>query len=112
MSILDRLFGRGGRASGSAADDSSATYYFLKCDKCGEIVRVRVDRRWDVEQRFEGSGDGTSGYGCSKEVIGKSCFKMMKLSVEFDLQYHETSRELRGGTFVTREDYEQAHSAS
>lgn len=112
MSILGRLFGRGGgqKQDQTSTSDQHATYYFLRCDKCGEAIRVRIDRRWDLEQEFEGAGDSVSGYVARKEVMGKNCFKMMALTVHFDSSHRETEKEVRGGAFITKQEYDAAQT--
>jgi len=114
MSILGRLFGRDGGAKRdeTSTSDQNAVYYFLRCAKCGEAVRVRIDRRWDLEQEFEGAGDYVSGYVATKEVMGKKCFKMMQLTVHFDRSYREVDKQLQGGTFITRQEFDQAQAQS
>ena len=106
MSFLDRLFGRGG--AGGAPADQHGIFYYIRCRKCGESLRIRLDQRWDLQQEFEGSGDDVTGYRATKEVMGKQCFNMMKLEVSFDSRRREVQKELRGGDFITRDDYESA----
>ncbi len=115
MSIFDRLFRRGGGGSSreeTSTTDANAVYYFVRCDKCGEALRIRIDRRWDLEQEFEGEGDAVSGYVSTKEVIGKKCFQMMQLTVHFDRSYREVGKELLRGTFITRQEFEEAQAAT
>jgi hypothetical protein len=111
MSILDRLFGRGGRKDDASTSDANAIYYFVRCDKCGEAIRIRLGRQSDLAQEFEGEGDYPTGHSVSKDVMGRKCFKMMHLEVRYDKGYRETSRELTGGTFITRQEYEQAQGS-
>ena len=112
MSFLGRLFGRSSGQSASASGDENASYYYLKCNKCGEVIRIRIDRRWDLEQEFdEGGGDAVTGYVSRKEVMGTKCFQMLRLTVQFDRGYRETEKQLSGGTFVGQEEYEAAQAA-
>jgi hypothetical protein len=112
MSFLGRLFGRSGRVDSSDGDQHAFLYY-LRCARCGEVIRVRIDRRWDLEQEFdEGSGDAATGYAARKEVMGTKCFQMLRLTVEYDRSYHEADKQLSGGTFVGREEYEAAQAAA
>jgi hypothetical protein len=111
MSFLGRLFGRSGRGA-SPEGDQHASYYYLRCNKCGEVIRVRIDRRWDLEQEFdEGGADAATGYAARKEVMGTKCFQMLRLTVQFDRGYRESDKQLSGGTFVGREEYEAAQAA-
>ena len=106
MSFLSKLFGRG--KSAGPQNDEWGMLYYVRCRKCGEVLRIRLDRRWDLQQEFEGSGDVVSGYTATKEVMGTQCFNMMHVEITFDTGYREKSKEVRGGEFVTLEDYEAA----
>jgi hypothetical protein len=106
MSFLDRLLGRG-KGAGPQTDQFGLLYY-VKCRKCGEVLRIRLDRRWDLQQEFEGSGDVVSGYTATKEVMGTQCFNMMHVEIRFDSGHREQTREVLGGEFVSSEDYETA----
>ncbi len=111
MSFLGRLFGRSSGKGTSPEGDQHASFYYLRCNKCGEVIRVRV-ARWDQAEEFdEGGGDYPIGYVTQKEVIGTKCFQMLRLTVQFDRQRRETDKQLSGGTFVSREEYEAAQAA-
>ena len=111
MSFLGRLFGRSGRG-GPSESDEFASFYYLRCNKCGEVIRVRIDRRWDLEQEFDERGaDAATGYAARKEVMGTKCFQMLRMTVRFDRGYHEAEKELSGGTFVGLVEYEAAQAA-
>jgi hypothetical protein len=88
MSILDKIFGRqsGGKKPETSPSDKWAVFYYVRCAKCGEVIRVRLDRRNDFEQQFDENGhDEVAGYRVHKEVMGSgNCFKMMALEIKFD----------------------------
>lgn len=114
MSILDRLFGRSGPKREKPVSEGFGFFYFLRCDKCGEIIRVRLDRRNDFEQQFsESGGDDPIGYRVRKDVMGGgNCFKMLQLEVQFDRSYREVEKSVRGGRFVSKEEYEQSKASA
>jgi hypothetical protein len=85
-------------------------YYYVRCGKCGEAIRVRIDRNNDLAQEFEGSGDHPSGYGATKGVVGKTCFRQMSVTINFDGGRREVSRSIDGGDFITREEFEAAQA--
>jgi hypothetical protein len=86
-------------------------YYYVRCGKCGEAIRVRIDRNNDLAQEFEGSGDHPSGYTATKGVVGKKCFRQMSLTIAFDGARREVGRSVDGADFITREQYEAAQAA-
>jgi hypothetical protein len=109
MSFLDRIAGIfTGQKSGSSGSvrDENGFYFYVRCGKCGEVVRVRTDRRWDFQQEFEEGQDAPTGYAVHKEVIGQRCFQMIHVTLRFDSHRRETGREIRGGQFATEQEYE------
>ena len=59
--------------------DKEGIYFYVKCDKCGAPVRVRVNKYHDL-QRDEDSG----GFILRKEIMDGSCFRLMYATVHFD----------------------------
>lgn len=107
--MLGRVFG-GLFGKGAAEPRDNAYYYYVRCGKCGEVIRVRVDRANDLAQDFDGAGDNPSGYSVTKGIVGKKCFRSISVTLKFDGSRRESSRSIDGGDFVTAEDY-AAHEA-
>ncbi|MCS6848031.1 MAG: hypothetical protein RMN52_09985 [Anaerolineae bacterium] len=99
MNLLKRLFG-GAAKSEVAPQDSDALIYYVKGHKCGAITRVRIDRRNDL------SRDDDDNFFVRKVVVDSKCYGQVELELRFDPQYNEISREIKGGVFVTRQEWE------
>ena len=68
----------------------------IKCEKCGEIVSVRVNQ-YDLQQDL----DSDSGsYILKKEVQDTKCFKIMTLEAKFDGNRNILSKSVSGGKFI------------
>lgn len=105
MAFLERLFGSlRGKGGSSGADN--AFYYYVRCGRCGERIRVRVDRANDLAQDFDNGGDNPSGYRTTKGVVGKQCFRVLTLTITYDGARRVTSRSIDGGEFITAEEFE------
>ncbi|MCS7055941.1 MAG: hypothetical protein NZM18_07200 [Thermoflexales bacterium] len=98
MNLLKRLFGGGG--SETTERDSDALIYYVKGHKCGAITRVRIDRRNDL------SLDDDDNFFVRKVVVDNKCYGQVEIELRFDPQYNEISREIKGGVFVTRQEWE------
>ena len=96
MSFLKRLFG------GGEPRDSDAIWLYVRCDNCGQKMKIRVDRRFDLRRDYD-----RGGYKLDKEIMDGTCFSLMMARLRFDTGYRVLSRELEGGTFLTREELEQ-----
>ncbi|MDQ7850311.1 MAG: hypothetical protein RB148_08560 [Armatimonadota bacterium] len=104
MTWLRRLGGlfRGG---GGEEGNTGALVFYVRCDHCGEVIRVRADRRSELLQEFD---QGVSGYSLHKDVLGTRCNRVLRMHVGFDLQYRVISQEIEGGRFATAEEYRAA----
>jgi hypothetical protein len=96
MSFLKRLFG------GGEPHDPDAIWLYVRCDYCGQKMKLRVDRRFDLRTDYE-----QGGYKLDKEIMDGTCFSLMMARIRFDGGQRIVSQELEGGTFLTREEFEQ-----
>jgi hypothetical protein len=105
MNFLRRLFG-----GGPAADN--AIHLYVRCDRCGAPVHVRVDPRNDLMSEY-GDDDEATGYRLIKEIMDARCFRLMRAEIEYDRARREIARTLEGGTFISKEEYDRlvAHDA-
>ncbi|MCE5258418.1 MAG: hypothetical protein LLG44_05070 [Chloroflexi bacterium] len=86
----------------SMGDPNGIMLYF-RCNKCGSLVRVRVDRRNDLN-----SEDGPGYYVVRKDVMDSKCFQMMKAEIWLDVSYGIVQANVRGGSLITEEEYKAA----
>ena len=103
MDFFRRMFG-GSAANGSESD--SAIHLYVRCNRCGSPVHVRVDPRNDLIADY-GDDDNASGYTLHKEIMDSRCFRIMRAEINYDRARHETGRTLDGGTFITKDEYNQ-----
>lgn len=100
MDFLRRLFGGAARP-----EPDNALYLYVQCERCGEALRVRVDTRNELTPEY---GDmEASGYVLRKEMMDSKCFRLMYATVHFDGRRREIERQIEGGKFITREEYER-----
>jgi hypothetical protein len=101
MNLLRRLFGN----DGAPAPDN-AIHLYVRCDRCGAPVHVRVDLRNDLVIEY-GDDDDASGYRLIKEIMDSRCFRLMRAEIEYDRGRREPSRQIEGGKFITKDEYDQ-----
>ncbi len=110
MGFFRRLFGalRGAPAPGDDGAGRSAFWVYVRCNACKEPIRVRVNREHDLSAEYEEGSDAPTGYLVHKEVVGERCFRRIQVDLTFDGQRKETERQIKGGVFLTAEEYAAA----
>lgn len=109
MGWLQRLFG--GRGRDSSSGDPHGLYVYVRCGRCQEAVRVRVNLSNDLsEQMADDDSDQVVGYVAEKGVVGNNfmCGQTMRLYLTFDRARRLTDTKVEGGTLITEEDYRVA----
>ena len=101
MNCLRRLFS----GSGSAGSDG-AIHLYVRCNRCGAPVHVRIDPRNDLLIEY-GDEDDATGYRLIKEIMDSRCFRLIRAEIEYDRGRRELSRQIEGGTFITKEEFDQ-----
>jgi hypothetical protein len=107
MSFISNVLKSLGIGRGAPTGDRGL-YYYVRCDRCKETIRFRVDPLWDL-----GTADG-GGFVVTKQIMGQSqkCFRTIDVTLTFDDRREESERSITGGTFVTAEEYEREHPAA
>ena len=96
MGFLKRLFG-GGQKEYS---DPDGVYFYVQCDNCGTIVKVRANKMNDFNLL-----DGQRVW--HKTIVDNKCFRRIATVVHMDNSFQKMiSHEIRGGRYVTEADYE------
>lgn len=101
--LKDAILGSQGEKTG----DPDGIYLYVRCSKCGDTLRVRADKRHDLQRDYD-----TGEYVLHKEMMDNSCFNLMQATVRFDASYTIIAREIERGTFITRAEYEASQPSS
>jgi len=96
MGFLDKLSDIFGSSGGG---DKNAYWLTVKCNRCGEIIRTRVNLMNDLSSEFE-AGDQPV-YFCRKMLMGEGrCFQRVEVELTFDHNRRLVNRGISGGQFV------------
>jgi hypothetical protein len=90
---------KSGRSPANVGDPNGVIFY-VRCKKCGTPVRVRVDRRSDLNPE-----DGPATYVVRKDVMDSKCFQLIKAEFWIDPTYTLIQADIRGGTLISEEEY-------
>lgn len=103
--LVRGVLGGGTTARGDDGAGPGAFWVYVRCNACGEKIRVRVSRENDLSAEFEG-GDFPSAYYAHKEIVGNQCFRRIKVDLYFDGRRQISEQKIDGGAFITREEYD------
>ena len=106
--IASFLFEDGGQKE----DDGNSHWEYVRCSRCGEKIRVRVNLRNELTSQYEG---GEGAYYVRKGVVGGGkarCFQMVEVELFFDPRRRLVSRYITGGEYITEEEFRAQEDAS
>lgn len=107
MRWLTRLFKPRPRQDGAAA-----LWIYVACSRCGEAIRIRADRRYDLVSEMLDPGESGPAYTMHKDVVGIRCFQRIAVDLEFDRRLQVTECRVSGGRWLTAEEYQTATVSS
>ena len=115
--ILERL-GRaiwGSESPGGCDPSSPALCLLVKCDRCGELIRARVEKAYELEAEYELTNGQKpdedeepkpSGFTLHKELVGANCQNLIHVEMRFDCHHRGTAQTIQGGQLVEFTDCE------
>ena len=102
MSFLKKI---ASALSPRGAEESEGLWVYVRCGKCGEAIRSRIDLTHDLTPKYSLEGRITE-YMVRKVLIGSQrCFEPIEVRLTFDAQRRLSSRDIAGGEFISREEY-------
>ena len=82
--------------------DASAYWVVVKCNRCGETIRARINLNNDLSIDYEGGRKPT--YVCRKTLMGEGrCFQRVEVELTFDDKKRVIAREITGGQFADKD---------
>ena len=104
MGFLDKLRQVFTGSSRGTAGDPYGLWFHFRCSKCNSVVRIRVDRRNDLNREPGGAG----AFLLRKDVMDNKCFQLMRVEIWLDSSYNVVSADVSGGEMISQEEYERA----
>jgi hypothetical protein len=99
MKFLQRI---SGLFAGANPEKGSGSFELaVKCSRCGEVIRARIDLANDLSAEY-GEGDGETSYHCRKVLIGKQgCYAPIEVVLKFDARRNLVEHQISGGNLLT-----------
>jgi hypothetical protein len=87
-------------SSGPQKAPDYAMYITVKCKRCGETIRARIDLRNDLTINYDSEGPVPT-YFCRKVLIGeRRCYQPVEIELTFDGKKKIIQRQISGGEFI------------
>ena len=87
---------------GGEQQDKTGYYVHVRCNRCGEAIKTRIDMRNDLSRLEEG------GFVVHKTLVGSQrCFERVEVTLTFEENRKLLDREIVRGEFITREEFEE-----
>jgi hypothetical protein len=100
VSFLSRLFGRGAATGGG-----NVIWLYVRCQRCGETIRVRINRSTDAQQEYD-DGGRFSHYALRKEILGNRCPNLMSVEMQLDQGGRIVEQHAEGCVVIDEQEYE------
>ena len=86
-------------------DDKRAFWVYVRCDRCHETIRSRVDLYNDLSIQY-GEGKDNEVFFTRKMIMGnKDCYERMIMELTFDKHRRLKDKSIENGTFITEEEF-------
>lgn len=91
--LLGKSGGKGAAHPG-ISDVGDAMVVQLVCDRCQEVISVRLRKSSDIQRNYDDSGPD---FFVRKTVVGQKCFNRIELELEMDAKYRPVDVKVLGG---------------
>lgn len=92
--------------SGMGGQDRDGYWVYVRCRRCGEVIKTCLDLRNSLSIRDEG------GFIVRKTLMGSQhCFQRIEVTLIFDNNRQLVEREIMHGDFITAEEFEAAQDS-
>jgi len=99
MGFWDKLFPKKEKRAPSARRGDFIPFV-VKCARCGEEIKITVNRTTDLQSLYLEPGGKGAAYRLKKEILGKNCPNLVNITVDFGRNYGILSRDISGGEFA------------
>ena len=88
----------------------AALWIYVRCRRCGEAIRIRADRRYDLVSEMHDPGETGPAYTMHKDIVGERCFQRIAVDLGFDHRQQIMQQQITGGEFLTEAEYLTVHA--
>jgi len=83
-------------------------WLYVRCSRCGEKIRSRVDMAHDISVNY-GDRESDTTYFTRKVLVGEQrCYQSVEVELTFNHNRQLIDRQIKGGEFITEAEYLEA----
>jgi len=87
--------------AGGRGPDASGYWVYVRCRRCGEAIRTRINLQNDLSPNDE------EGYTVTKTLVGdQRCFERIEVTLIFDANRRLLGQEIQRGDFISAKEFE------
>jgi hypothetical protein len=87
--------------------DESVSWIYVRCSRCGENIRSRVNHAHDLSVNY-GERDFDTTYFTRKVLVGdQRCYQLIEVELTFNHRHQIIDRRIKGGEFINEADYKE-----
>lgn len=100
MNFIRQLTGLfSGKSAASSGD--VGLYYYVRCNRCKEVIRVRINPMNDLS-----ATDDNAGWFVHKTIVGNRCYNRIEAAFHYNQDRKLVDTEITGGTLVDQAAYD------
>ena len=120
MGLVDALKSMLGFGGGSGGSVDRGLYWYVRCNRCQDVVRVRINMANDVSEISDQPDEDAASvkpanpaarYAVAKGVVDSKCFRPMRLTILFDGRRRELESTVDGGEVVDQAAWEAVRAS-
>jgi len=95
----------GGCKEPSLASGGSSLSLVVRCEECGELIAVRIDKDRELQAEYDEATGGArpTQYLLRKEIVGADCQNLISFTIRLDAELRVVERGIEGGEFIEPE---------
>jgi hypothetical protein len=77
-------------------------YYYIKCNRCGEVIKVRINPMNDLSY-----SDSDNSLFVRKVIVGRKCYNRIDAEFSYSNARKLLNADVSGGEMVDKKEYDQ-----
>ncbi len=106
MNLLRKIWQSFSAGAGGGSGGDVGMYYYVQCDRCGEVIRVRINPLNDLSL-----DDTGANLWAHKIIVGQRCYNRIEADFIYDTNRRLRNTEATGGKFVDKKAYQADQEA-